>query len=172
MDLASKVRLITDFPKPGINFRDITTLLQDAEAFKKAVDTLAELCREMKVDVIACPEARGFVLGAPLAYAMGKGVVLLRKPGKLPGRTVCHNYDLEYGSDALEVHEGAILPGQQVLLVDDVLATGGTVAAAVELVKKSGGEIAGIAFLIELLGLGAREKLNSYPFVTLLQLDA
>ncbi|MCL4440460.1 MAG: adenine phosphoribosyltransferase [Firmicutes bacterium] len=172
MDLASKVRLIKDFPKPGINFRDITTLLQDAEAFKKTVDALVELCKDMQVDVVACPEARGFVLGAPLAYALGKGVVLLRKPGKLPGRTVCYNYELEYGSDALEVHEGAIQAGQKVLLVDDVLATGGTVAAAVELVKKSGGEVAGIAFLIELLGLGAREKLGDYPVVTLLQLEA
>ncbi|WP_333870562.1 adenine phosphoribosyltransferase [Desulforamulus putei] len=172
MDLASKVRLIKDFPKPGINFRDITTLLQDAGAFRQVVDELVELCKGLAVDVIACPEARGFVLGAPLAYAMGKGVVLLRKPGKLPGKTVCHSYELEYGSDALEVHEGAIQPGQKVLLVDDVLATGGTVAAAVELVKKSGGEVAGVAFLIELLGLDGREKLSGYPVVTLLQLEA
>ncbi|GAB6158938.1 adenine phosphoribosyltransferase [Desulfotomaculum varum] len=172
MDLAGKIRLIKDFPKPGINFRDITTLLQDAAAFRQTVDMLSELCRQFEVDVVACPEARGFVLGAPLAYAMGKGVVLLRKPGKLPGQTLCHRYDLEYGTDALEVHAGAILPGQKVLLVDDVLATGGTVAAAVELVKKCGGEIAGLAFLIELLGLAGREKLKGLPVITLLQLEA
>lgn len=172
MDLGSKIRLIKDFPKPGINFRDITTLLQDAGAFKQAVDAMAELCKDMNYDVIACPEARGFVLGAPLAYATGKGLVLLRKPGKLPGETVSHSYDLEYGTDALEVHAGAIQPGQRVLVVDDVLATGGTVVAAVELVKKSGAQVAGIAFLIELLGLNAREKLVGNPVVALLQLDA
>lgn len=172
MDLADKIRLIKDFPKPGINFRDITTLLQDAGAFKQAVDDMADLCKEMKFDVIACPEARGFVLGAPLAYAMGKGLVLLRKPGKLPGEIVSHSYDLEYGTDSLEVHAGAIQPGQKVLVVDDVLATGGTVVAAVELVKKSAAEVAGIAFLIELMGLNARDKLKGNPVVALMQLDA
>ncbi|ABO49271.1 adenine phosphoribosyltransferase [Desulforamulus reducens MI-1] len=172
MDFSSKIRLIKDFPKPGINFRDITTLLQDAKAFKQAVDAMVGLCKDFDVDVIACPEARGFVLGAPMAYAMGKGLVLLRKPGKLPGKAVSHSYQLEYGMDSLEVHEGAILPGHKVLLVDDVLATGGTVAAGVELIKKTGGEVVGIAFLIELLGLNARDKLGNYPVVTLLQLDA
>ncbi len=172
MDLANKVRLIKDFPKPGINFRDITTLLQDGEAFQQAVQDILELCRELEVDLIACPESRGFVLGAPLAYAMGKGLVLLRKPGKLPGKTVRHEYNLEYGTDALEMHEGAILPGQRVLLVDDVLATGGTVSAAVELVKKSGGQVTGLVFLIELVGLDARQKINEYPIVTLMQLEA
>lgn len=172
MDLANKIRLIKDFPKPGINFRDITTLLQDAEAFKLAVDEMAALCKEMDFDVIACPEARGFVLGAPLAYAMGKGLVLLRKPGKLPGEVVSYSYDLEYGTDALEVHAGAIKPGQKVLLVDDVLATGGTVVAAVELIKKSAAQVAGIAFLIELMGLNAREKLQGNSVVALMQLEA
>lgn len=172
MDLANKVRLIKDFPKPGINFRDITTLLQEGEAFQQAVNDILELCRDLEVDLIACPESRGFVLGAPLAYAMGKGLVLLRKPGKLPGKTVKHEYNLEYGTDALEMHEGAILPGQRVLLVDDVLATGGTVSAAVELVKKSGGQVTGLVFLIELVGLDARQKLSEYPIVTLMQLEA
>lgn len=172
MDLAGKIRLIKDFPKPGINFRDITTLLQDAEAFKKAVDTMANLCKDMEVDIIACPEARGFALGAPLAYAMGKGLVLLRKPGKLPGKTISHSYQLEYGTDALEVHEGAILPGQKVLLIDDVLATGGTMVAAVELVKKSGAQVSGLAFLMDLLGLGGREKLTDHRVVTLMQVEA
>ena len=172
MDLANKVRLIKDFPKPGINFRDITTLLQDGEAFQQAVNDILGLCRNLEVDLIACPESRGFVLGAPLAYAMGKGLVLLRKPGKLPGKTVRHEYNLEYGIDALEVHEGAILPGQRVLLVDDVLATGGTVSASVELVKKSGGQVTGLVFLIELVGLDARQKLSEYPIVTLMQLEA
>lgn len=172
MDFASKIRLIKDFPKPGINFRDITTLLQDGAAFRQAVDAMAELCRDLGVDIIACPEARGFVLGAPLAYTMGKGLVLLRKPGKLPGKTVSHSYQLEYGMDSLEVHEGAILPGQKVLLVDDVLATGGTALGGVELIKKSGGQVAGVVFLIELMGLNAREKLSNYPILTLLQLEA
>ena len=172
MEFAAKIRLIKDFPKPGINFRDITTLLQDGESFKKAVDAMAQLCREIQVDVIACPESRGFILGAPLAYAMGKGLVLLRKPGKLPGKTIHFSYQLEYGSDALEVHEDAILPGQKVLLVDDVLATGGTMAASVELVKQSGGEVAGILFLMELLGLGGREKLGNHPVLTLIKCDA
>ncbi|SHK09100.1 adenine phosphoribosyltransferase [Desulforamulus aeronauticus] len=172
MDLANKVRLIKDFPKPGINFRDITTLLQEGEAFQQAVNDILELCRDLEVDLIACPESRGFVLGAPLAYAMGKGLVLLRKPGKLPGKIVRHEYNLEYGTDALEMHEGAILPGQRVLLVDDVLATGGTVSAAVELIKKSGGQVTGLVFLIELVGLDARQKLSEYPIVTLMQLEA
>ncbi|AQS58360.1 adenine phosphoribosyltransferase [Desulforamulus ferrireducens] len=172
MDLANKVRLIKDFPKPGINFRDITTLLQDGEAFQQAVNDILALCGDWEVDLIACPESRGFVLGAPMAYALGKGLVLLRKPGKLPGKTVRHEYNLEYGTDALEVHEGAILPGQRVLLVDDVLATGGTMFAAAELVKKSGGQVAGMVFLIELVGLEARQKLSEYPIVTLMQLEA
>lgn len=172
MDLAEKVRLIKDFPKPGINFRDITTLLQDGAAFKNTVDQMVKLCEGMEVDIIACPEARGFVLGAPIAYALGKGLVLLRKPGKLPGNTVSYSYQLEYGTDSLEVHEGAIKSGDRVLLVDDVLATGGTVLAAVELIKKSGGQIAGLAFLIELLGLGARDKLAGQQLFTLMQLEA
>ena len=172
MDLANKVRLIKDFPKPGINFRDITTLLQEGEAFQQAVNEILTLCRDMEVDLIACPESRGFVLGAPLAYALGKGLVLLRKPGKLPGKTVRHEYNLEYGTDALEVHEGAILPGQRVLLVDDVLATGGTMFASAELVKKSGGQVAGMVFLIELVGLEARQRLSEYHIVTLMQLEA
>ncbi|AEG61477.1 adenine phosphoribosyltransferase [Desulforamulus ruminis] len=172
MDFAAKIRLIKDFPRPGINFRDITTLLQDREAFPKAVDAMAGLCRGIEVDLIACPESRGFILGAPLAYAMGKGLVLFRKPGKLPGKTLQYCYQLEYGSDALEVHQDAILPGQKVLLVDDVLATGGTMAAAVELVKQSGGQVAGILFLMELLGLGGRDKLGNHPVLTLIKCDA
>lgn len=172
MEFANKIRLIKDFPKPGINFRDITTLLQDGQAFKEAVDAMSKACADMEIDLIACPEARGFVMGAPLAYKLGKGLVLLRKPGKLPGKTIKHTYQLEYGSDALEVHEGAILPGQKVLLVDDVLATGGTVVAGVELVKKSGGQVVGIAFLMELIGLNGREKLSDHRVISLTKCDA
>ncbi|AEF95105.1 Adenine phosphoribosyltransferase [Desulfotomaculum nigrificans CO-1-SRB] len=172
MDFANKIRLIKDFPKPGVNFRDITTLLQDGQAFKAAVDAMTQACADMEIDLIACPEARGFVLGAPLAYNMGKGLVLFRKPGKLPGKTIKHSYQLEYGMDSLEMHEGAILPGQKVLLVDDVLATGGTVAAGVELIKQSGGQVAGVAFLMELLGLGGREKLRDHRVISLIKCDA
>lgn len=172
MDFAGKIRLIKDFPRPGINFRDITTLLQDGPAFKELVNLMAEISRKMEPDIIACPEARGFVLGAPLAYVMGKGLVLLRKPGKLPGKTISCNYQLEYGTDALEVHEGAIQPGQKVLLVDDVLATGGTIAAATDLVKKCGGQVAGIAFLLELEGLNGIEKLGNNQVVTLIKCEA
>lgn len=172
MEFHSKIRLIKDFPKPGINFRDITTLLQDGPAFREVIDELARQSRHLNADVIACPEARGFALGAPLAYALGKGLVLLRKPGKLPGDKLSCSYKLEYGDDALEVHVGAIQPGHRVLLVDDVLATGGTSMAAIELVQKCGGVVAGIAFLMELQGLGGREKLGNHPVVSIIKCEA
>lgn len=171
MDLKSVIRIIPDFPKPGISFKDITTLLKNAEAFQYAVKGLADRCRHLNVELVACPEARGFALGAPLAYELGAGVILMRKPGKLPGEVLQSKYQLEYGEDALEAHKDAVKEGQRVLLVDDLLATGGTVAAAEKLVKQLGGKVVGAAFIIELTDLKGREKLGKYDIISLIQYD-
>ncbi|HHV72053.1 MAG TPA: adenine phosphoribosyltransferase [Clostridia bacterium] len=168
MDLKSKIRDIPDFPQPGIIFKDITPLFQDAEAFKYAIDSLADKYRNAKIDVIVGIEARGFMVGAPLAYLLGVGFVPMRKPGKLPADVISASYDLEYGSNTLELHRDAIKPGQRVLLVDDLLATGGTMAAAVKLVEQLGGEVAGISFLIELSFLKGRTALASYDVFSLM----
>ena len=162
MDLKEKIRNIQDFPKPGIGFKDITTLLQDGAAFRAAIDTIAENLKDKKVDVIVGPEARGFIMGAPLAYAMGAGFVPIRKPGKLPGETVSYEYDLEYGTDKIEMHKDGIKKGQRVAIVDDLLATGGTAEAAVKLIESLGGEVVSIQFLIELEFLNGREKFEGY----------
>ena len=159
MQLKSYIRGIPDFPKPGILFRDITPLLNDATALKSAVDSLLEQCEPLQPDVIVSVEARGFLLAAPLAYRMGKPLVPVRKQGKLPYRTYGASYDLEYGTDTLEIHRDGITVGQRVLIVDDLLATGGTVSAAAELVRECGGQVAGYAFLIELADLNGRERL-------------
>lgn len=169
MDLKSKIREIMDFPKPGINFKDITTLLKDGEAFKYAIKQMADKVRHKPIDVIAGPEARGFLVGAPLAYELGAGFVPARKPGKLPGEVVKAEYKLEYGTDALEMHKDAISPGENVLIVDDLLATGGTIMSTVELVKEQGGVIQGIAFLIELTFLNGREALKDYDVFTVIK---
>ncbi len=168
MDLKKSIRSIPDFPKPGIVFRDITTLLKDAEAFRQAVDEMAGAFADEKVDLIVGVESRGFIFGGAMAYKLGVGFVPVRKPGKLPAETVKAEYELEYGKDAIEIHKDAIQPGQKVLLVDDLLATGGTMAATVELVKKLGAEIVGIVFLIELAFLNGREKLAGYPVKALI----
>ncbi|NLK08033.1 MAG: adenine phosphoribosyltransferase [Firmicutes bacterium] len=172
MDLYSKVRIITDFPKPGVSFKDITTLLKDGEALRHVVDLMAERFSNSDIDVILGIESRGFLFGAPLAYKMGTGFVLVRKPGKLPSNTLKASYELEYGTDSLEIHEDAIQPGQRVLLVDDLLATGGTMAAAAKLVGDLKGEIAGFAFVVELMYLNGRDKLGEYDIMSLLRYDS
>jgi adenine phosphoribosyltransferase len=168
-DLAKIIRDIPDFPKPGIIFKDITTLLSDAEAFKQAVDSLAGQYAGQQIDMVACVEARGFIFGAPLAYKLGAGLAVIRKPGKLPYKTHQQSYELEYGTDTLEIHRDAILPGQRVLIVDDLLATGGTIGAVTEMIKKLKGDIAGIAFLIELTFLNGRDKLKDYDIFSLIK---
>lgn len=162
IDLAAKVRAIPDFPKEGILFRDIMPLLQDPITLREAVDRIVEYGTGKHVDVVLGAEARGFILGAAVAYGLGAGFVCARKPGKLPYDTVAAEYDLEYGTDKLEVHADAIKPGQNVLVHDDLLATGGTARAKVELVEKLGGKVVGVAFLIELSALRGREKLEGY----------
>ena len=154
------IREIPDFPQPGILFRDITPLLGNGEAYKEAIDKLAVFAQNLKADVIVGPEARGYVVGAPLAYALGKGFVPVRKKGKLPAETVRVEYDLEYGTDYLEIHKDAIQPGQRVVVADDLLATGGTISATIELSKKIGGNVVGAAFFIELRHLEGRRRLS------------
>ena len=159
MDLKSKFRHVDGFPEEGIDFIDITTVLGDKDAFKEAMDSLIETAKEFKFDVVVAPESRGFILGTPIAYELGAAFVPIRKAGKLPYKTIKFDYDLEYGSNTLEIHEDAIKPGQNVLVVDDLLATGGTTLANIELVKKLGGNIVGIVYLIELEYLNGRDKL-------------
>ena len=169
MDIKSYIRSVPDFPQPGINFRDITPLLGDARALRHALDGLAALCQPLQMDVIVGIEARGFLFAAPLACALNLPLVPVRKPGKLPCAT-CHvSYELEYGTDTLEMHVDAIAPGQRALIVDDVLATGNTAAATGTLVRERQGQIAGYAFLIELTGLNGRQKLQGTEVVSLIQ---
>ncbi|WP_027085295.1 adenine phosphoribosyltransferase [Cohnella panacarvi] len=160
MDFKNYIRVIPDFPQPGIRFKDITTLLKDPTAYQAAIDELKALVKHLDIDLIAGPEARGFVIGAPLALALGVGFVPIRKSGKLPGETVEAAYDLEYGKDRLAIHKDAIKPGQKVLIADDLLATGGTIATTINLIKQLGGEVIGAAFLIELGYLDGRAKLG------------
>ena len=159
-DLKKLIREVPDFPKPGILFYDITTLLKDAAAYREAIDRLVEPYRDQRVDLVVGMESRGFIFSAPMAYQLGAGLVPVRKLGKLPAETVSVEYALEYGTNTLEVHKDAILPGQRVLIVDDLLATGGTVNGTVELVKRLEGDVVGLAFLVELLFLKGRERLR------------
>jgi len=168
MDLAPLIRPVPDFPKPGIMFRDITPLLADAAGFAEAIRRLAEPWRAESLDAIAAVEARGFLFAGPLALALGIGVVPVRKPGKLPAHTISHAYDLEYGRDTLEMHSGMLAPRARVLVVDDVLATGGTAAACMRLVETAGGVVAGAAFLLEISPLGGRERLAPHRVETVL----
>ncbi len=168
IDLAKAIRDIPDFPKPGILFKDITTLLKDGASLRQAIDGLDEKIGKRAVDVVVGMESRGFIFGAPIAYKRGVGFVPVRKLGKLPADVVSVEYDLEYGSATLEMHKDAIAPGAKVLIVDDLLATGGTVAGTIELVKQLKGEIVGCAFLIELTALHGRDKLGGYDVVTLI----
>lgn len=163
MDLKERLRHVPDFPKKGIDFIDITTVLQDSEALQQSIDEMKKLALELgDFDMIVGPESRGFIFGAPLAYAMNKGFVPIRKKGKLPYKTVSIQYQLEYGTDELEMHEDAIKPGQRVVIVDDLLATGGTTESNAKLVEKLGGKVAGLVFFIELSFLNGREKLQNY----------
>ena len=168
-DLKRRIREIPDFPKPGILFRDITPLLADGRAFCQAIDLIGERYQDKMIDVVVGVEARGFIMGSALAYKLRAGNILIRKPGKLPFRTHRTTYALEYGADTLEIHQDAFRPGQRVLIADDLLATGGTISAAVDLVKQLGGEIVELAFLIELTALKGRDKLEGYSVFSLLQ---
>jgi adenine phosphoribosyltransferase len=167
--LKKSIRDIPDFPKKGIIFKDITTLLKDKVRFREAVDAIAAEYKEKKVDFVLSIEARGFIFGAAVAYKLGAGLVPVRKKGKLPFKTHSVTYDLEYGKDTLEIHQDAFKKGDRILIVDDLLATGGTTAAVIDLVEKMGGEIAGLAFVIELLPLKGREKLKGYPVLSLVK---
>ena len=166
--LKTKIRQVPDFPKPGILYYDITTLLRDPVGLREVLDGLTEPFRDQQIDLVVGIESRGFILGAAVAARLRAGFVPARKPGKLPAGTIQQSYDLEYGSDALEIHQDAIEQGQRVLIVDDLLATGGTARAALDLVSKTGGDIAGMAFLVELQFLGGRARLGDVPlFVAL-----
>jgi adenine phosphoribosyltransferase len=165
------IREVPDFPKPGILFYDITTLLKDAVGFKTVIDALQAHYRHTRVDLVLGIEARGFIFAPTLAYALGAGFIPVRKPNKLPAKTVRETYQLEYGTDSLEVHADAIQPGQNVLILDDLLATGGTAAAVGRLVEKLGGKVAGFGFVVELDFLKGRDKLSGYDVFSLLQYD-
>ena len=170
-DLKDLIRSIPDFPKQGILFRDVTTLLKDKHGFKHAIQCLAAKYRDADIDKIVCIEARGFILGGALAYDLGCGVVVIRKPGKLPSETVSQTYQLEYGTDRIEIHKDALEQGDRVLLVDDLLATGGTARAAADLVERLGGVIVGCAFLVELGDLKGRNLLAKYEVFSLIVYD-
>lgn len=169
MDLKNYIASIPDFPSKGILFRDVTPLLADSEAFAETIRIIADYAKKIGAEVVVGPESRGFIFGCPVAYGAGMGFVPVRKPGKLPRETVSFKYDLEYGSNELFIHADAIKKGQKVLIVDDLLATGGTAEAACKLVEKLGGEVAGLAFIIELEALKGREVLKDYDVMTLLK---
>ncbi len=171
MDLKSKIREVPDFPKKGILFYDITTLLKEKEPFAEVMAQLTDPFRDKKIDKVVAIESRGFIFGTSIAHQLHAGFVPVRKPGKLPYKTIEEPYQLEYGSDRLAIHEDAISEGERVLIVDDLLATGGTISATVNLVKKLGGNIVSVAFVIELLALKGRERLSGIPIVSLLTYD-
>ena len=161
-ELKDYVITIPDFPQPGIMFRDVTGILNDAEGFRLAVDSLADMVKDLDFDLVVGAESRGFIFGAPLAYRLGKAFVPARKPGKLPREVVSCEYELEYGTATIELHKDAVKPGQRVVIVDDLIATGGTVEAIAKLVEELGGEVVKICFVLELAGLCGREKLAKY----------
>ena len=169
MRLEDRIRDVPDFPKKGIVFKDITPLLKDAAAFKYVIDIFTERYHDEGVDVVVAMEARGFIFGAPLAYNLGASFVPIRKPAKLPAEVISAQYSLEYGENSLETHTDSIMPGQKVLIIDDLLATGGTVSATIELVEKLGGDVIGTAFLIELTALNGRDKLQGHQVLSLIQ---
>jgi adenine phosphoribosyltransferase len=166
--LAERLRDVPDFPQPGIVFKDLTPLLADVDAFRFAVDAIADHAAGLTVDRVVGIEARGFIFAAAVAYRLGAGFVPVRKPGKLPWKTVTETYELEYGTDSLDIHEDAVAPGHAVYVVDDVLATGGTAAATCRLVERLGGELAGLAFVVELGFLGGRAKLGDHDILSLI----
>jgi adenine phosphoribosyltransferase len=169
MELKNYIRDVPDFPSPGILFRDITPLLSDQAAFRYAIDLMAERYENSGIDAVVAIDARGFLFGAPLAYRLGKGLVPVRKAGKLPFHSLQVAYSLEYGENVVEMHRDAVAPGQTVLVVDDLLATGGTIRAAAQLVEQVGGTVASIAAVIELVDLNGREKLQGYDVFALMQ---
>ncbi len=169
MDFKEFITIVPDFPKEGIRFKDITTLMENGEAYKTAIDEMAKFADEKQVDLVVGPEARGFVVGCPLSYALEVGFVPVRKAGKLPREVLKADYGLEYGKDTLTIHKDAIKQGQRVLIADDLLATGGTIEATIKLVEQLGGIIAGIVFMIELEYLEGREKLSKYEIFSLLK---
>jgi adenine phosphoribosyltransferase len=171
MDLKSLIRDIPDFPKPGIVFRDITTLLRDPDGLRYTIDSLAQMCRDasLAVDYVVGMESRGFIFGTPLAYQLEAGFIPVRKPGKLPAAVHSVEYELEYGTDRLEVHQDALHPGSRILIVDDLIATGGTAAATAKLVQRLGCELVGFGFIIELRDLGGRKQLPDAPILTVIE---
>lgn len=170
MDLKEKIRVIEDFPKEGISFKDITTLIKDKDAFKETIDRLCEVIPD-DVDMIVAPESRGFIFATAVAYKIGAGFVPVRKPGKLPAQTISYTYDLEYGTDTIEIHKDAIKKGDKVVILDDLIATGGTLEAAAKAVEMLGGEIVSIVALMELTGLKGREKLKDYKVYSLVDYE-
>ena len=170
-DIKKAIRTIPHFPKQGVMFRDITTLLQNPKAFKKVCDSFYKRYKDKKIDVVAGVESRGFIFGAILAYKLGVGFIPIRKPGKLPHKTIREEYELEYGKSAVEVHEDAIKKGQRVLIVDDLIATGGTIGAAIKLVEKLGGKIVECCFVVELPELKGREKIKGYSIFNLVEFE-
>ena len=169
MNLKEKIRIIEGFPKEGISFKDVTTLLKDSEALKFTIDSMTNVLKNEGIDLIVAPEARGFLFGVPVAYSLGAGFVPVRKKGKLPCETVSATYELEYGNDVLEIHKDAIKPGQRVAIVDDLLATGGTIESVVKMVESLGGEVVSINFVIELTDLKGRERFNKYKVQSLVE---
>ncbi|MBO0994052.1 adenine phosphoribosyltransferase [Bacillus sp. SD088] len=168
MDLKQFITIVPDWPQEGVVFKDITTLMDNGEAYHYATDQIVQYAKEKEVDVIVGPEARGFIIGCPVSYALSLGFAPVRKEGKLPRETIKADYGKEYGKDILTIHKDAIKPGQRVLITDDLLATGGTILATIELVEKLGGIVVGIAFLIELSYLNGREKLDRYDILSLM----
>lgn len=171
MDFKEKIRVIENFPKEGISFKDITTLIGDAEGLKESIDAIVNYLKDKNIDAIVGPEARGFIFGVPVAYALGVGFIPVRKPGKLPAETISVTYDLEYGSDTIQMHKDAIKPGQRVAVVDDLLATGGTVEAVAKLIEQAGGVVASLDFVTELTELKGRDRLKGYDVMSLVKYD-
>ena len=169
MDLSKYIADIQDFPEPGVLFRDVTPLLQDKDAYKEAIDRFVAWAKDLNVDIVAGPEARGFLFGCPVAYSLNAGFVPVRKPGKLPRETISEEYDLEYGTNEVFIHADSIKPGQNVIIIDDLLATGGTVEATIKLIERLQGKVVGIAFLIELEALEGRKKLEGYNVLSMLK---
>jgi adenine phosphoribosyltransferase len=168
MNFKDYITIVPNWPKEGVQFKDISSLMNDGKVYKAATDKIVEYAKEMDVDVVVGPEARGFIVGCPISYALEIGFAPVRKPGKLPREVISYNYDLEYGTNTLTMHKDAIKPGQRVLITDDLLATGGTIEATIKLVEELGGIVVGIAFLIELSYLEGRKKLEGYDIFTLM----
>lgn len=171
MDLKQYITQVKDWPKPGVNFKDITTIMDNGAAYKYATNQIVEYAKEKQVDIVVGPEARGFIIGCPVAYAMNIGFAPVRKKGKLPREVISYEYELEYGTNVLTMHKDAIKPGQRVLITDDLLATGGTIEATIKLVESLGGIVAGIAFIIDLKYLNGMEKLKGYDVISLVEYE-